>query len=68
LYNEKKRLEDELESLEARPDLDNIPINVPLEVGWMTRRDLRNANMVERRKKQITLIEARIKKLSLDKP
>jgi hypothetical protein len=74
LYNEKKRLEDELESLELPelpPSLRDIPINTyPAGVRLMTHSELRESRKREQRikriKEELNLVNERLAQMPLD--
>jgi cation transport ATPase len=61
LLKEKQRLESEVEKLEARPDLDKIPINAPMGVRYMTHSELTRSKKIERKKREIELINEKLK-------
>jgi hypothetical protein len=62
LFQMKRRLEAEVEALEARPDLDNVSIDAPVTaVRVMTRGEMRRVQQIDRKKKDIALINEKLK-------
>lgn len=61
LFREKKRLEAEVEALKARPDLDNVAIGAPLIARLMTRGEMRNAEQIAQKEKDIALLNEKLK-------
>lgn len=61
LLKEKQKLESEVEKLEARPDLDSLPTDAPMGVRYMTRSELKQSQKIQRKKKEIELINERLK-------
>jgi hypothetical protein len=64
LYNERKRLQDEIEKLEERPKVPDFPYEVRMMTSSEMQRQHERDRKVERKKEELRIIDERIKALT----